>query len=276
MNYFINKDKNGIQSGDELNIKRVISTIILIVIAIIFLFGSFRSIDAGQVGIKTRFGKVIGTQLNEGLNFKLPMIEKITKISIKTNMYPTTGAGASKDLQDVSIAVAVNYNVDATKAVSLFKNVGTNYETIIIAPAVQEAIKSVVSSYTAEELITKRAEVSGKISDVLESKTEKYGLKVQTINITNFNFSATYTQAIEAKQVAEMEVATAKNNLERARVEAERKVVEAKGTADANKLLEESLTKEIIEQRFIEKWDGKLPTVYGNSDSILDVTSLLK
>jgi len=267
------KDANGYEDVD---VKKVVKLIILVVIAIIFLFGSFRSIDAGQVGIKTRFGKVIGNQLNEGLNFKLPLIEKITKISIKTNMYPTTGAGASKDLQDVSISVAVNYNVDATKAVSLFKNVGTEYETIVIAPAVQEAIKSVVSSYTAEELITKRAEVSSKISSVLESKTEKYGLNVQTINITNFNFSATYTQAIEAKQVAEMEVATAKNSLERARVEAERKVVEAQGTADANKLLETSLTSEIIQKSFIEKWDGKLPVVYGNSNSMLDLSSLIK
>jgi len=258
------------------DVLKITGIILGIVIFFIFLFGSFRSINAGEVGVKTRFGKVIGTQLNEGLNFKLPIVEKITKINVKVNKYEITGSGASKDLQDVSIAVAVNYNVNADKATDLFKNVGTNYEVTIIAPAVQEAIKSVVSSYTAEELITKRAEVSLKISEVLESKTGDYGLNIQTINITNFNFSATYTAAIEAKQVAEMEVATAKNNLEKAKVEAETKVVEAQGTADANKLLETSLTQEIIQKSFIEKWDGKLPTVYGSSNSILDISGLIK
>lgn len=251
--------------------KWFILMILAIIIGFIFLFGSFRSINAGQIGIKTRFGKVVGTQLNEGLNFKLPIIEKITKMDIKVNKYEVTGSGASKDLQDVSIAVAVNYSVDANKSVKLFKTVGIHYKDNIIAPAVQEAIKSVVSSYTAEELITKRAEVSTKISEALETKTNSYGLKIQTINITNFQFSATYTQAIEAKQVAEMEVATAKNNLQKAKVEAEKKVVEAQGSADANKLLEVSLTKEIIAKSFIEKWDGKLSTYYGSDSSILKV-----
>lgn len=247
-----------------------------IVLVVIFLFGSFRTVGVGEVGIKTRFGKTIGTQLNSGLHFKLPLVEKITKMSVKVKKYETTGSGASKDLQDVSIAVAVNYNVDADKATDLFKSIGTKYEETIIAPAVQESIKSIVSSYTAEELITKRTEVSIKISDTLEAKTSEYGINIQTINITNFSFSATYTAAIEAKQVAEMEVATAKNNLEKARVEAERKVVEAQGTADANKLLETSLTQEIIQKSFIEKWDGKLPTVYGSNGSILDISGLIK
>ena len=73
--------------------------VLIVILAIIFMFGSFRTIKAGQVGVKTRFGKVIGTQLNEGLNLKLPFIEKITKISVKVNKYEITGSGASKDLQ---------------------------------------------------------------------------------------------------------------------------------------------------------------------------------
>jgi prohibitin 2 len=190
-------------------------------------------------------------------------------------MLKTTGSGASKDLQDVSIVTAVNYRVNGKKATDLFRNVGTKYEENIVAPAIQESIKSISALYTAEELIIKRQEVSSKMQEKLQSKVEKYGLIIDNFNVINFNFSQAFNQAIEEKQVAEQKVATAKNELERKKIEAEQKIVEAEASAKANQLMEQSLTDGILTQRFIEKWDGKLPVVSGNQN-IMDISSLIK
>lgn len=234
------------------------------IVVIIILLSSIRVINAGEVGIKTRMGKVVGTEITEGVVLKLPFVEKITKISVRVHKFEVAGSSASRDLQDVTIDVAVNYNVQNTEAVRLFRNVGTKYEETILAPAIQEAIKAVSASYTAEELITKRREVSIKMQEELTEKVERYGLSIDNFNIMNFNFSAAFNQAIEDKQVAEQKVATARNNMERARIEADQKIMEAEATAKSNQLMEQSLTKAILEQRAIEKWDGKLPQYIGS------------
>lgn len=255
-------------------IKKLIVIGVIAVLFLTFLFGGFRTISAGEVGIKTRFGKVVGKQLNEGLHFKLPLLEKITKINIKVQKTEITGASASKDLQDISILSAINFRVDYTKAVDIFRNVGTDYIKIILEPAINESIKSVSAKFTAEELITKRQEVSVLMQEALQKKVEKYGLKLDNFNIISFNFSPIFNQAIEEKQVAEQKVATAKNKFEEAKIEAERKVMEAEATSKANALLEQSLSDKILEQRAIEKWNGELPQfVGGNSIPFINLNS---
>lgn len=264
MEDLIGKEKVGLGCG-----------VIIFLFIILVIFGSFRTIKAGEVGVKTRFGKVVGTQLNEGLNFKLPLIEKITKITIKVKKFQADGSGASKDLQDVKITVAVNYKVNKDKATDIFRNIGTTYEDTVLAPAIQESIKSISSSYTAEELITSRQEVSSNMQNKLKYKVKKYGLIIDSFNIVNFSFSDAFNQAIEEKQVAEQKVQTAKNALEKSKIESEQKVVEAKASAEANKLMQVTLTDAVLRQRFIEKWNGILPVVNGGSN-ILDISSLIK
>lgn len=241
-------------------------TLAVICLAIMTFLSSITVIGVGEVGIRTRFGNIVGTQLTSGLKFKTPFIEKITKINVRVQKIEKTGGSASKDLQDVKIAVAVNYRVESEKVKILFKNVGVKYQDVVLAPAVQESIKSISAMYTAEELITKRQEVSLKMQKKLEEKVEKYGLLIDNFNITNFNFSDAFNQAIEEKQVAEQKVATAKNALEKARIEAEQKIVEAQASAEANKLMERSLTDAILQQRAIEKWNGQLPTYYSGDN----------
>ena len=255
------------------NIKGVIG--LLVILAIISFFCCFRTIKSGQVGIKTRFGKVVDTQLNEGVNFKLPIIEKIVKMNIQVQKIELTTSSASKDLQDVSMNIAVNYRVVANKSTNLYKNVGTNYQEVVLQPAIQESIKAVTSKYTAEELITNRGAVSKDCMETLESKVKKYGLTIDNFNITDFNFSAEFNKAIEEKQVAEQKVLTAKQELEKEKIEAEKKLVKADAEKKANEMLNQTLTEEVLMQQFIEKWNGELPKVNGN-ESILDITGLLK
>lgn len=244
------------------------------VLAVILLFSSVTTIKSGEVGIRVRFGKVVNQQTNEGINFKVPVVEKIEKMNVRVQKVEVQTASSSKDLQEVEMSLAVNYQIDKDKARSLYKTVGTGYDEVILEPAIQESIKAVTSKYTAEELITNRSEVSEKCQEELNKKVTKYGLKVNDFNITNFNFSEEFNKAIEEKQVAEQKVLTAKQELEKERIEAEKKIVKAEAEKQANELKQQSLTDNIIKEKFIEKWNGELPKVSG-SNNIMDVSEII-
>lgn len=257
------------------DIPKIVIFGVLSLILIIFMFGSIRTIKSGQVGIRVRFGKVVSTQMDEGINLKIPLIEKIVKMNIQVQKTEIETESSSKDLQLVNMKLAVNYRVDGTKATSLYKNVGTKYEDVVLQPAIQESIKAITSKYTAEELITKRNEVSNECMKELDKKVKKYGLLIDNFNITNFNFSAEFNKAIEEKQVAEQKVLTAKQELEKEKIEAEKKIVSAKAEKEANELKQQSLTDNIIKEKFINKWNGELPKAT-NGGSILSIDSLMK
>ena len=241
---------------------------------IITFFSSYSTIKSGEVGLKVRFGKIIDTSLSEGFNFKIPYVEKIVKVNIKVQKVELKTESSSKDLQTITTQLAVNYNVEKKSAPTLYKNVGDEYEKIILLPAIQESIKAVMSKFTAEETITKRNQVSDLCLGEIQNKVKKYGINIDDFNIIDLDFSQEYSKAIEEKQVAEQKVLTAKQQLEKAKIESEKKVVEAEAEAKANQLKKQTLTNEIIIQEFIEKWNGELPKV-SNGNSYFDITSIL-
>lgn len=243
-----------------------ILSIIIIMILVLF-FCSFRTIKSGEIGLKTRFGKITETSLKEGINFKVPFVEKIIKVNIKVQKAEMNIEGSTKDLRIVNTNVAVNYRIDPNKAPSLYKQVGNGYEGTILNPAIKESIKSAIAQYNAEEITVNRRAVSQSCLKAIQDKVEKYGIIIEDFNLTDFSFSEEYTKAIEDKQVAEQ-------NLEKSKLEAEKKLVEAEATKKANELLQESLTDELIMKQFIEKWNGELPKATG-SNSIFDITGLL-
>lgn len=247
---------------------------ILTIFIIITIFSTFETIKSGEVGLKVRFGKIVDSSLKEGFNLKIPYVEKIVKVNIKVQKIESDVSGASKDLQDINAKIAVNYHVSSDYASTLYKKVGNAYEEIVLNPAIQESIKSILSQFTAEEIITTRTDVSKKALEVLQGKMKDYGIVVDDFNIINLAFSAEYSKAIEEKQVAEQKVQTAKQQLERAKIESETKIVEAEAEAKANELKKKTLTKELIEKEFIEKWDGKLPTVTGGN-SYFNISDIL-
>lgn len=259
---------------DGWNITKIVIHSIITLFLIITIFSSFKTIKSGEVGLKVRFGKIVDSSLKEGFNLKIPYIERIVKVNIKVQKVETSVSGASKDLQDINAVIAVNYHVSSDAASTLYKKVGNEYQDIILNPAIQESIKSVLSQFTAEEAITSRAEVSQKALVVLQNKMKDYGIIVDDFNIINLAFSAEYSRAIEEKQVAEQQVQTAKQQLEKSKIESERKIVEAQAEAKANELKKKTLTKEIIMQEFIEKWNGELPKVSGGN-SYFDISSIM-
>ena len=260
---------------DMLKEKKVIVLFGVIIIVAILLLSSITTIESGQVGIRVRFGKVVSEPTTEGINFKIPFIEQIEKLNIRVQKIEVKTSSSSRDLQEVDMSLAVNYRIDNKKAVSLYKTVGKNYTTIVLEPAIEESIKAVTSKYTAEELITNRSEVSAKCMEELSKKVEKYGLIVNDFNITNFSFSEEFEKAIEEKQVAEQKVLTAKQELEKEKIEAEKKIVKAEAEKQANELKQQTLTDNIIKEKFIEKWNSELPKVTGNT-GLFDISSIIQ
>ena len=247
---------------------------VILILITITLCNSISTIPTGYVGIKTRFGKVQENVIEEGFNFKVPFIEKIVKIDCKTQKYEVNTEASSKDLQKVqNIRIVVNYSVDKTKANQLYKNIGKNYQTILIEPAILESIKQGMSQYTAEELITKRNEVSNTIMSLLKEKLEKDGILVSALNITDLSFSKEFDEAVEQKQIVEQETEKAKYELEKAKVENEKKIENAKADAEVMKQQNKEITDEYlklkeleIQQKIIEKWNGQLPTTMMNDN----------
>ena len=251
---------------EKWNYSKIVIFSIISLFLIITICSSFTTVRSGEVGLRVRFGKIVDASLNEGINFKIPYIEKISKVNIKVQKVELGTESSSKDLQTITTKLAVNYKVDNEKASNLYKTVGNSYQETILVPAIQESIKAVMSEYTAEQTITKRNEVSDKCLDEIQNKMEKYGIHIVEFNIIDLDFSPAYNQAIEQKVVAEQNVLKAQQELEKTKIEAEKKIVEAEATNKANQLLKQNVTDEVLMKQFIEKWDGKLPETYAGGD----------
>ena len=244
--------------------------------ALIIALNSFTIVPAGNTGVVMTLGKVSETSYQEGFHLKAPFIQKVETLSNKIQVYETPASAVSKDLQTVSSTIAVNYRLVSDKSPEMYKNVGVDYQTVLITPVVQECMKSATAKYTAEELITERAAVGDEVKASLDSKLNSYGIYIEKFNIVNFDFSAEFNSAIEAKQVAEQNLLKTKTEqqqaIEIANAEAKKKVIaadaqaqatltEAQAQADANKLLEESLSEKVIAYEQIQKWNGVMPKV---------------
>lgn len=251
--------------------------ILIIIAVVIFLIVTIRlcatTVPAGYVGVRTRFGAVQDSTISEGLNWKIPFIEKIVKIDCRTQKLEVISNAGSKDLQTVDLAIAVNYNVDKQIANKIYQEIGTKYENIVIEPAIQEALKAVVAQYTAEELITLRNEVSEKMQVALTEKIGNLGFNVTSFNITELDFSAEYNAAIEKKQVAEQEAKTAEYKLQKTQVENEEKIKVAETEARVMELKNSQITDKTLQLKELEimeamlnKWNGILPSTMLNDN----------
>ena len=248
--------------------------IVIIMFVLITIFSSFKTIPTGYVGVKTQFGKVQDTMLNEGFNFKVPYIEKIINIDCRTQKCEYQMEASSKDLQKISnIKIAINYNVDKSMANQLYKEVGTDFNSIIVEPAIFECVKQGMSQYTAEELITRRSEVSSIIIDLLTQRLSNKGILVTALNITDLSFSAEFDAVIEKKQITEQQTQQAKYELEKAKVENEKKIENAKAEAEVMKQQNSQITEQTlrlkeleIKEKLIEKWSGNFPTTMLNDN----------
>ena len=264
---------------------KVAGLIVAGVVAVIVLGSSFTIVPAGHTGVVLTLGKVSSTSFSEGFHLRIPFIQNVEKMSNKIQVYETPASAVSKDLQTVSSNIAVNYRLVSDKSADMYQNVGIDYHTVLIAPVVQECMKSATARYTAEQLITERQAVADEVKTALDDKLNNYGIYIEKFNIVNFEFSAEFNNAIEAKQVAEQNLlkteteqkqaitiaeAQAKQKVIAAEANANAILAEAEAQAEANRLLEESLSSKVIAYEQISKWDGVMPKVVsGDGDGML-------
>lgn len=279
-NIFTAKTKN-------FNFKKLILPIVIILLVILLAATSVVIVPAGSTGVLITLGKVSDNVYQEGLNFKIPFVQSVEIVSNKIQKQEVEAPAVSKDLQSVSSLIAVNYRIGLDSSASIYKNIGRDYQSIVLLPAIQESMKSVTARYTAEELITARSQVGQEIKETLESKVNEYGIIIDKFNIVNFEFSTEFNEAIEAKQVAEQNLIKTKTEQEQqiviAEAEAKKKVIEAEAEAeaiatkaqaqaDANKLLSDSLSDTLVDYQKVQKWNGELPMATGG-DPIIDMRS---
>ncbi len=255
-------------------IKIAVIVVLLALVVIVVASNSFVIVDAGHTGVVVTLGKVNEGVLQEGMHTKLPFVQKVIKIDNRIVKLEVATEAFSKDLQTVNTTLAINYRVDTSKSYSIYKNIGADYENVLVVPAVNEVLKAITAQYTAEESVTNRALISDGLIEGLNEKLNNIGLYVTDVNIINFDFSEAFITAIEEKQVAQQQLLKAETEkqtaITNAQAEAETIRIKANAEAEANKTINQSLTENIIEYNKVEKWDGKLPQVTGNAGTMMN------
>ena len=270
------------------NAKKLIIAAVIVAIAVVVLMASITIVPAGHTGVVVTLGKVSNNVLSEGFHFKAPLVQNVIKMSNQIQKCEIEGAeSVSKDLQAISTTIVVNYKIGDSSSAKIYREIGRDYESIMLMPAIHESLKAVSAKYTAEQLVTSRSKVALEIQETLADKMEEYGIIIEKFNIVNFSFSEEFSKAIEAKEVAQQNLLKAKTEQEQliveANAQAEKKVIaaeaeakailkKAEAQAEANETIAKSLNDKVLENNKIEKWDGKLPYATGGS-AILDVSA---
>ena len=251
-----------------------LSLSMLIFFGLILLMFALYIVPAGSVGVVTRFGAV-NRVAYPGLGIKIPLVEWVVRMDVRTQKDEIDSSAASKDLQVVTSTIAVNYHLDGKYAVDVYQNIGSRYQDIVIAPAIQNVFKATTAKFTAEQLITNREAVRIQAEEELSKQLLQYHVIVENFNIVNFDFSPEFNAAIEAKQVAQQQVETAKQRLAQAQVDAQTVLAAAKGQADAQAILNSSgaLTEAYLRYLALTKWNGILPNVTSGAIPFIDVGS---
>lgn len=243
-------------------------TIFLLVAAI--FFKPFVIINAGERGVVMKFGQVQQQVLSEGIHPIIPVVNTVKTLSVRVQKHQIPAQASSKDLQDVYTDVALNWHINPENSNLLFQQIGDENEVVqrIINPAIEEILKAVMALYTAEQIITKRGEVKAGIDEQLTLRLTQYNIAVDDISLVNIRFSQRFSEAVEAKQIAEQEAKRAEFLALKAIQEAQAEINRAKGQAEAQRLVRENLTPEILQKSAIDKWDGHFPTVLGGNGAL--------
>jgi prohibitin 2 len=266
----------------------VIPAIIGVFIVSVIAISSVRIVDAGNRGVLVQFGNVdTDASLDEGLHFVVPFRDNVIQMEVRTQKLVESTTSASKDLQDVSTQVALNYHVNPDRAQVVYQQLGFDYANRVIVPAIQESVKQVTARFNAEELITKRETVKNQIEEQITARLAAYNVIADAMSITDFQFSQLFKSAVEAKVAAQQRALQAQNELRRIQIEAQQNeaqaigeqkanvaraegikqsnVLQAEGEAQAITIIDEQLRNNPTYLEWLKstRWDGKLPLVTG-------------
>jgi len=260
---------------------KILAGIVTFIVIILIMSESAVVVQAGHRGVVLYVGAVENRVLGEGLHFIIPFAEQVIPLEVRTLKFQANASAASNDLQEVATVIALNYHIDPNKANILYQQLGTDYETRIIAPTIQESVKASVAKFNAEQLITQRAIAKGVIAHAISDTLSTRDITVETVFITDFKFSPSFASQVESKVVAFQKYLTEQNNLKAVQVIANQTVVQAQAQARANvaRATGESQAIEIItgqlrqspqylQWQAINRWNGKMPYALGGSGAV--------
>jgi len=285
------------------NVKRLTGTlIVLLIIAIagitVVTTATVR-IPSGYKGVLLTWGKVEDTILQEGLNFKVPFTQSVELMNVQIQKAESTEATATKDLQEVSTTVAVNYRLDPLAVNEIYKDLRQDYANRVIKPNIEESLKATTAIFRAEELVTKRAEVKQTFDEILAERLSIFNIQVVSVSLTDFQFSSSFSAAIDAKVTAEQQALVSKNELEKIRYEAQQQIIQAEAaknatirraegealaqiidanaTAKSIQIITSQMTEEYADYLWLKQWDGRLPMVYTKDENgiMIDISEFL-
>ena len=258
-------------------------------LGLLLIFGGcIASVPTGHTGVVTTFGSVEDYTYEAGIHFKSP-VQRVICMDNRTQKSDLELTAFSSDIQEVSVRFSMNYQIAKENAQNIYKTIGTAYYETVVAPRIQETVKTVFAKYTAENLISSRSVLSEQITQILSDRLAEYNIVVVSTSVENIDFSDAFTDAVEAKQVAEQNKLRAQTEQQQATLEAEaaakRTIIAAEAEAEVtkieaevaqyagekeaekNKKLAESLTPELIEYYYTQRWNGELPEFVSGADS---------
>ena len=263
----------------ETLIKKITASILAGILVIYLAFSTWFITPPGYSGVVTRAGSVLEQVYDEGIHFKLPILDTAHAVNTQTLTFQGKSIDAgTKDLQGVVAEVAVIFSVDKPDVKEVYRNY-RDVDTLAsraLQPVIEEAFKAVSSQYTAEQLITQRQAVRDKLIQLVRSGLQPHFVSVKDVNITNFAFSKGFAQAVEAKVTAEQQAKKAEHDLARIKTEGEQRVAQAKAEADAIRVQAEAVRSqggaEYVQLQWINKWNGALPTTQlGNATPMINI-----
>lgn len=241
--------------------RKVIIWIAVAIIIVIGLFTAIKAVDTGKIGVVTQYGRVTGRELAEGIALVWPYgINQVTEYDIKVQKETADTQAATKDLQDVTAEVVLNYHLNRGDVSKIHQTIGALYKDKLITPALSETFKGASSKYNASELITMRSELKSDVYTQLKTRLEKYAIVIDDVSITNFKFSDSFSKAIEDKQVAQQNTERAKFNLEAAQTDAQAQAAQS-----------QTLSSAYLQKLAIDKWDGRMPQYLAGEQGVFGI-----
>lgn len=206
----------------------------LVALVVVFSASPFFTVDQGEVGVVLRLGAVQRVA-EPGFNWKMPFIDSVVTVSTRTEKRTYENLQSySRDVQEASIQISVNYRIDPLKAAEIYGQYGQSFPERIIDPVVPQRLKEVFGQYQATTVVADRTKLGVEVEKAIRESVPK-DILIDSVQIENIDFSDAYEAAIEAAAQAEAEVRKVRNELEREKFEAEKGFVQAQAAAKSRR-----------------------------------------
>ncbi len=275
----LTKNKEGVFNMPETNnvVKFLIAGVVVVVV--FFLLVPFVIIGPGERGVIVNLGKVDMSKVyDEGFHWRVPIFTAVKKMTVQIQKSEVDAQAATKDMQNVHTRVAINWKLDPAQVNKIYQTIGDENDVLgdIMNPAVNEVVKAATAKKNAESILTERESLKLEIDNNFKLRMEKYGIIVIDVSLVNFTFGDEFNRAIEEKQVAEQNAKKAIYVAKQAEAEAQAKINQARGDAEAQRMQKTTLSGIMLKKMWIDKWDGKLPKIMSGNGSgmIIDLKQI--